>query len=161
MGTILFASTFLCTDILAEYYGPKQARKNVIFGFSGFLLMTFMMLFTLGFKPLTFEVAGEDYIWALSVHDNLKNVFLPIPNFFIASMIAYLVSQYFDIWFFKFLSNITNNKFLWLRNNLSTLISSFIDNTIFSLFAFIFLADKPLTLSVVIMTYILAINMPS
>ena len=26
LGTVLFASTFLCTDILAEYYGAKKAR---------------------------------------------------------------------------------------------------------------------------------------
>ena len=29
LGTVLFASTFLCTDILAEYYGAKKARINV------------------------------------------------------------------------------------------------------------------------------------
>ena len=52
LGTILFESTFLCTDILAEYYGTKSARKNILLGFSGFLLMTILMLFTLGFKPL-------------------------------------------------------------------------------------------------------------
>ena len=44
LGTILFASTFLCTDILAEYYGAKSARKNILLGFSGFLLMTILML---------------------------------------------------------------------------------------------------------------------
>ena len=27
LGTILFASTFLCTDILTEYYGVKSAKK--------------------------------------------------------------------------------------------------------------------------------------
>ena len=45
LGTALFASTFLCTDILAEHYGASKARKNVLLGFFGFLLITFLMLF--------------------------------------------------------------------------------------------------------------------
>ena len=53
LGTILFASTFLCTDILAEYYGVKKARKNVLIGFAGFLLMTFFILELDAFKTLS------------------------------------------------------------------------------------------------------------
>ena len=62
---------------------------------------------------------------------------MPFPSFFAASMIAYLFSQYFDVWFYKKLLIITNKKFLWLRNNLSTMTSSLLDNTIFSIFAWI------------------------
>ncbi len=32
LGTILFSSTFLATDILTEYYGSKVARKNILVG---------------------------------------------------------------------------------------------------------------------------------
>ena len=71
LGTILFASIFLCTDILAEYYGTKSARKNIILGFFGFLLMTFFMLFTLGFEPLNNTNRGETYAWALETQNNL------------------------------------------------------------------------------------------
>ena len=66
LGTILFASTFLCTDILAEYYGINKAKKNVVIGFMGFLLMTVISLFTLGFKPLAEELAIGDYAWVLN-----------------------------------------------------------------------------------------------
>ena len=82
LGTILFATTFLATDILAEYYGPKYARKNILIGFAGFLLMTIIMLFTLGFAPLDINAAGEKYAWALSVQNNLKGIFMPFPIFF-------------------------------------------------------------------------------
>ena len=51
LGTILFATTFFATDILTEYYGVKFARRNILISFVGFLLMTIIMLFTLGFKP--------------------------------------------------------------------------------------------------------------
>ena len=70
-------------------------------------------------------------------------------------MIAYLFSQYFDVWFFKTIADLTNKRFLWLRNNLSTMASSLIDNTIFSVLAWIVLNPKPLTFDEVLFKYII------
>jgi len=144
LGTVLFASTFLCTDILSEHFDKDKARKNVLIGFISFLFMTIIMLITIGFKPSTND-------WA---QDSLVNVFTPMSRFFIASMIAYLASQYFDVWIYSTIKNLTKNRFLWLRNNLSTIISSLIDNTVFSLLAWIILNPNPETLYNVIMIYI-------
>ena len=155
LGTILFATTFLATDILAEYYGTRYARKNILIGFAGFLLMTLIMLFTLGFTPLDINTAGEKYSWALSVQNNLMGVFLPLPIFFAASMIAYIFSQYFDVWLYETISHFTQKKFLWIRNNISTMTSSLLDNTIFSVFAWIIFNPNPLDVNTVIFTYIL------
>ena len=145
LGTILFASTFLCTDILSEYYGKEKARMNILIGFCAFLFMTLLMVITIGFKPSNVD-------W---VQESLSNVFTPMTRFFIASMIAYLLSQYFDIWFYNYLKNLTSDKFLWLRNNLSTIISSLVDNTVFSIFAWILLNPEPINVYNVIMIYIL------
>ena len=150
LGTILFASTFLCTDILAEYYGPKSARKNIILGFVGFLFMTIVMLFTVAFQPLNSNLVGEEYSWAFEVQQNLLGIFMPFPIFFAASMMAYLSSQFFDVWFFQKISKITNSKYLWLRNNASTFTSALIDNTIFSIFAWIIFNPNPETLTTII-----------
>ena len=84
LGTVLFASTFLCTDILSEHFGKEKARKNVLIGFTGFLFMTIIMLITIGFKPSVSD-------W---VQDSLENVFTPMSRFFIASMIAYFCLLY-------------------------------------------------------------------
>ena len=145
LGTALFASIFLCTDILSEHFGREKARKNVLIGFASFLFMTIIMLITIGLKPSTND-------WA---QDSLANVFTPMSRFFIASMIAYLASQYFDVWIYSTIKNITKNRYLWLRNNLSTILSSLVDNTIFSLLAWIILNPNPETLYNVIMIYIL------
>ena len=117
LGTILFASTFLCTDILSEYYGKEKARINILIGFSAFLFMTLLMVITIGFQP-------SDDDW---VQESLSNVFTPMTRFFIASMIAYLISQYFDVWLFNYLKQALSGKSLWLRNNLSTITSSLVD----------------------------------
>ena len=155
LGTILFASTFLCTDILTEFYGTKSARKNILLGFSGFLLMTIFMLFTIGFKPLNEISAGNNYKWALPIQNNMLGIFMPFPIFFGASMIAYLFSQFFDVWIFEKISKFTNKKIPWFRNNVSTIISSLIDNTVFSIFAWIIFNPNPLDFYTVLYTFIL------
>jgi len=107
--------------------------------------MTILMIITIGIKPSTQDWAQE----------SLANVFTPMTRFFIASMIAYLISQYFDVWFYNYIKNKTSEKYLWFRNNLSTIISSLVDNTVFSIFAWILLNPEPVNLYKVITTYIL------
>ena len=145
LGTILFASTFLCTDILSEYFGKEKARMNILIGFCSFFFMTLLMVITIGFKPSSVD-------W---VQESLANVFTPMTRFFIASMIAYLISQYFDVWLYNYLKNITSQKYLWFRNNLSTVASSLVDNTVFSIFAWILLNPETVSIYNVIMIYIL------
>ena len=145
LGTILFSSIYLCTDILSEHFGKDKAQKNVLISFVSFLFVTIVMLVTIGFNP-----SAND--WA---QDSLENIFTPMSRFFIASMIAYLISQYFDVWIYSTIKNLTMNRFLWLRNNLSTILSSLIDNTVFSILAWIILNPNPETFYNVIMIYIL------
>jgi uncharacterized integral membrane protein (TIGR00697 family) len=44
-----------------------------------------------------------------------------------ASMITYLFAQFIDIHIYHFLKKLTKGKHLWLRNNLSTWFSQFVD----------------------------------
>ena len=54
-----------------------------------------------------------------------------LPGFLIsASMLAYLVAQLIDVRIFHYLKKITNEKKLWLRNNVSTIFSQLIDTII-------------------------------
>ena len=144
LGTVLFASTFLCTDILSEHFGKEKAKKNVLIGFTSFLFMTIIMIITIGFTPSSID-------WA---QDSLSDIFKPLSRFFFASMVAYLISQYFDVWIYSRIKKFTSNKFLWLRNNLSTILSSLVDNTVFSILAWMILNPNPDTLYNVIMIYI-------
>ncbi|MEM8914805.1 MAG: queuosine precursor transporter [Pseudomonadota bacterium] len=155
LGTILFASSYLCTDILAEIYGRDAARKGVWIGFSAFLFWTVLGILTLGFQPLDAASAGSELAWAVPNHDAIATLFTPAPVFFVAGMTAYLISQFHDIWLYRLVGRLTGGRHLWLRNNVSTVISAVIDNTVFSLLAWIVLAPEPLALKTVIMTYIL------
>ena len=155
LGTLMFATGYLCTDILAEYHSKKEARKAILIGFSSYMLWTVIMILTLGFKPITPHYAGRDMAWDIPFHGAMKLLFEPTPIFFIAGMSAYLISQFNDIWLFDKIRAKTGRRYLWLRNTVSTSVSALLDNTVFSVLAWVILADKALPWHVVIFTYIL------
>ena len=43
LGNILFASTFLVTDILSELYGKKEAQKAVYLGIATYVIFIFQI----------------------------------------------------------------------------------------------------------------------
>ncbi len=155
LGTILFSSTYLCTDILAEYEGHRAARKGVWIGFMSMLLWTIITMLTIGFRPLDPATTSREWAWALSAHEKISSLFSLAPNLFVAGMSAYLFSQIHDILIYRVMRKHHGKRLIWLRNNLSTMLSGLIDNTVFSLLAWIVLAEQPLELRVVIQTYIL------
>ena len=155
LGTILFASSYLATDILAERFGTDIAKKGVWLGFISYLSFVVIMVLTLGFSPLTPEQAGEEMAWALSYHDHMAALFSPQMAFFAAGTIAYLTSQLHDVWLFHRLKERFKGRFLWFRNNTSTMVSALIDNTVFSVFAWIVFAQNPIPFKTVLLTYIL------
>ena len=46
----------------------------------------------------------------------------------VASMVAYILAQYVDVFLFHWIKRKTNNKYLWLRNNGSTIVSQAVDS---------------------------------
>ena len=154
LGTILFSTTFLCTDILAEYHGRSAARRGVLLGFAGLVLFNLFLVAALAFRPLDPD-AGELGASGARMQGHLEAVFLPAPGILVASLAAYLVSQFNDIWIFGRLREATGGRFLWLRNNVSTWISALVDNAVFSVLAFVVFAVDPVPWKPLLFTYIL------
>lgn len=155
LGTALFAMTYLCTDILSEYYGAAAARRAIWLGFASYLTFVLFNLVTLGFSPLTAEQAGEAFGWALGAQGALETVFLPQPVYLFAGMAAFLISQNWDVFLFNRLRRATGGRALWFRNNLSTATSALIDNIVFSVLAFYLLAPNPVPFDTLVFTFIL------
>lgn len=155
MGMVLFGSTYLATDMLAEHYGREAARKGVFLGFAAYLLFTVLMIVSLGFTPLTADQAGEAMAWALPMHDHMAALFMPAPALFAAGMTAYLTSQLFDVWVYQRIRGATGGRHLWLRNTGSTALSSLVDNIVFSVLAWVVFAPEPVGWEALIFTYIL------
>ncbi len=145
-GNVLYASTFLVTDILSEKYGKKDAQKAVKYSFS------IMLLWLLGTQLiLQFTPNANDYI-----NDSLKVVFGLVPRITIASLIGFICSQNIDVFLYHFIWKKTgdNKSKLWLRNNGSTLISQAIDTVIFTFLAFWGTYPTNVFFSILITTYL-------
>lgn len=145
LGTVTFATIFLVTDIITEHYGKQAAKKSIGLCFATQVVMTVMMVLTIGFTP----IAGDPAQHAL------ETLFLPAPRLLVASITAFISSQLIEIYLFKWLKDYTAGKHLWLRTNVSTIIAALIDNVIFSVLAWQLLSPLPVTFSVLIFTYII------
>ena len=155
LGTIVFSTTFLATDIVTEYYSREKAMKIVWLGFVSMVLMAIIMVLTIGIAPVDSNLLNSDHKRFLEAHKAMEVLFLPAPAIFLASLISYLVSQLNDVYLFSFLKEVTHTKYLWLRSGGSTALSSLLDSIVFSTLAWIIFADAPIDLKTLIWTYVL------
>ncbi|SET31825.1 hypothetical protein SAMN05421676_10421 [Salinibacillus kushneri] len=127
LGNIIYGTAFLATDILNEKYGKSDAKKAVWLGFFTLITMTIMMQIALQFVP-----AESD-----TVQGALQTLFDLVPQVALGSLAAYMVSQYFDVWIFSKIKNkFPADKYFWLRNNGSTMVSQLLDSLVFCGIAF-------------------------
>ena len=145
-GNVLYASTFLVTDILSEKYGKKAAGKAVMMSFSVMLLWLVGTQLILQFAP-----NGNDYI-----NPSLMVVFGLVPRITIASLLGFVCSQNIDVFLYHLIWKKTGDseKMLWLRNNGSTLISQAIDTVIFTSLAFWGTYPTNVFFSILLTTYL-------
>ncbi len=130
MGVILYSSIFFATDLLSELYGRKAAQRAVLLGFFVSVALVVMTQISMLFMPST---APETADFAQSVHGATLTLFDYTPRFVFGSLIAYLISQSFDVWIFHRIKQATAGRHLWLRNTLSTLLSQLFDTVIYGL----------------------------
>ncbi len=146
LGNIVYASSFLVTDILSENYGRREARRAVAVGFASLIAMVVLMNLALLFEPHASDQA----------HPHLSAIFTLMPRIALASLVAYLVSQYHDVWAYNFWrKKLPGTRRIWIRNNLSTLVSQLIDSVVFTLAAFYGTVPWAVLLEIVVTTYLL------
>lgn len=149
LGNILYAGGFLVTDILAENYGKKEAKLAVSLGFFSLIATTIIMQIAINFNPLVVDNS-------LEIFNGVKNIFALMPRLAIASLTAYLISQNYDIFAYEFIkSKFSSRKYIWLRNNLSTMTSQLLDNAIFTIIAFLGVFPLEVLINIFISTYVI------
>ncbi len=127
LGSALYASLFLGTDLLTERYGAKAART------AAHCTATSLALF-LGFTQLALLVTPVSYSEGLFT--SLETIFATSARAAIAGIISYYIAQYLDIWVYSAIKKITGDRWLWLRNNVSTMTTQVLDNWLFFFIAF-------------------------
>ncbi len=129
VGVLPYPITFLCTDLISEFYGRRRANFLVWIG----LLLNVWVMFILWLGGALPGFETLDPATGLPALDGAERV----PVFFeirtlafgavTASMIAYLIAQLVDVHLFHFWKKLTGGKWLWVRNNGSTIVSQFVD----------------------------------
>ena len=125
-GVLAYGVTFLCTDVISEVWGKKRAEITVLCGLIAVItsLILIKISMSLPVKP----------DWMMT--EPFSEISSMIVRVTLASIVAYMVSQYHDVFMFHFLRQATKGRFLWLRNNVSTILSQLLDTVIFVVIAF-------------------------
>lgn len=153
LGNVMFASTYLITDILSENEGKQSAAKAVKLGVFTSLAMLVLSQYWLLYTPAVSD-------WASG---HIGAIFSSTPRVLLASFIGYAVSQRFDVWLYHRWWAMTERrsgsrtKFLWLRNNGSTLISQLVNTVIFTLTAFAGMYDTSTLINILLSSYVIYI----
>lgn len=153
LGNVMFASTYLVTDILSENEGKKSASRAVWLGAFASAAMVMFTQYWLLYSLSPSDWAGE----------HIQAIFSTTPRLMLASFLGYVISQRFDVWLYHCWWKLTTEKtgnsrsFLWLRNNGSTLISQVLNTVIFSTVAFAGWYDAGTLVSVMLSSYVIFI----
>ena len=151
LGNVLFAATFLITDILSECYGKKYANKAVNIG-----IFTSLLFIIISQSWLLFMPSEADF-----VHSSIKNVFSNTPRMMLSSLAVYAICQKLDVWLYHKIWRLTENHsgnkraYLWLRNNGATLITQFINTVLFNVCAFAGVYDLKTLVSIIGFGYVI------
>lgn len=119
IGIIPWPIVFITTDLINEYYGKAGVRKLTIITASliayafVILLLAIKIPAAIGISTVTDEqfyaVFGQS-LWII-----------------LGSIVAFLCSQFIDVFIFWLLRDKTGGKLIWLRSTGSTVISQLID----------------------------------
>lgn len=115
IGVLPYPVTFLCTDLISEFYGRRRANFVVWVG----LLLN---LWVIGVMWLAGVLPGGG-----PGNEAFMQIRTLTFGAVTASMVAYLAAQFVDVQLFHFWKMLTGGRHLWLRNNASTLVSQLVD----------------------------------
>ena len=132
VGIFAYPITFLCTDIVAEVRGKQVTKQFVKIGLIALLLSLALVALSI-VLPAASRYEHNDAFTTI-FGNSLRMIF--------ASLVAFVFAQYHDIWAFHFWKKKTKGKWLWFRNNISTVVSQLIDTVLFMFIAFYHITPK-------------------
>ncbi len=123
-----FPIVFIMTDVIGEVYGKKMAKNFVLAGILSILIFLFYSFISM---IVPWAKSG---LWA---QDGYNLIFGISVRFSIASLVAYAIGEYQDVFSFFFFKKNIGAKYFWIRSNLSNLWSQLLDSVIFMLIAYL------------------------
>ncbi|MWG34736.1 queuosine precursor transporter [Halomarina oriensis] len=124
-AALAYAVTFFASDCYSELYGRRAAQTMVNVGF-----VMNLVLLVLVWGTIAAPAADSGFA------DQFAAVLGASTNIVVGSLLAYLVSQNWDVLVFHRIREATDGEMLWLRNVGSTATSQLLDTVIFVTVAF-------------------------
>lgn len=149
LGNMLFAGTFLATDILSEVYGRQAANSCVKVGITASVSMILLTSLWMLYTP-----SANDFVFPAVV-----TVFSNTPRVLFASLLVYAICQAVDVQLYHIIWKLTgnNDKFMWLRNNGATLVSQALNAVLFNFIAFYGTVDMSTMWSIICASFTIAV----
>ncbi len=126
LGNVMFASTYLATDILNEKYSDRASRNAVRIAAGALVAYIIFAQFTQIFIPNSFDV----------VDPGMKTIFAMSVRITTASGAMFILSNWCDVLLYQKLKQKTGGRYMWFRNNISTIVCNCLENFAFSILAF-------------------------
>jgi len=126
VGILVFPLSYLALDVIQEVEGRETARRIVLATMAVLAYVLLVTFIATQLPSATRDFYPEEYnlIFGISV------------RVMVASLTAFLVAELLDIEVFRTLKEWTHRRMLWLRATGSTIVSQFIDTTVFMFLAF-------------------------
>ena len=128
VGSCFYAVLFLTIDMITEHYGKKTANTTINIG----VLTLISLLLLIYFVRLVLKTNTDSYsIYFLKLTDNQSRII--ITDIFV----SYFLFQKLNVLLFSKIKKITGEKMLWIRNNVSTIISQIFTAILFYELSFV------------------------
>jgi hypothetical protein len=112
--------------VITEVWGRHKARVVINAGIVTQTLVWVLVLVAIELPPAPFWDQQSAYSAVLGQSNRI----------IVGSLIAYYASQHVDVWIFALLRGAMHGRWLWLRNNVSTITAQTLDTVLFIGIAF-------------------------
>ncbi len=141
---------FLTTDVIGEVYGRNMAR---FFVRCGFFATALFLLYSLISASLPWAEAG---LWAKESYEQIFGVTFRIA---IASLVAFAIAEFQDVYAFFWVRAKIGERFFWLRSLISNIWSQLLDTVLFMLIAFYGVYSNDALLRIIITWWLFKVAM--
>lgn len=118
---------FTINDVITEVYGKERTRSVIR---SGLLIILFILLFSLFATNLSPSLRFQ------KTENAYDTIFGLSARIAVASLTAFALAEFMDVFIFAKIREKLGKKALWLRNNASNFVSQFLDTSVFMFLAF-------------------------
>ena len=147
VAILILPIIFTINDIITEVHGKERAKSVVRSGLVAVIgIIVFSFIATVLPPSVRFSPTEKAY-------DTIFGFSIRISA---ASLTAFALAEFLDIFVFAKLRQLFGKRRLWLRNNVSNFVSQFVDTTVFMSLAF-WALDKPFHNNV---TFLLSVIIP-